>query len=209
MKGIYTCVLTILLGIIIVSCNKDDVDVYDQQAILEREASMLSAYITAQGLSDSAELHQQTGIWYVLKDPGEGDFNYLDTSDNTGESQLANAQILVKYTGKLLDGTVFDENLNPDTTDANNGYFNLLPTQTQPGVITAWQIAFYPAKIGEHEIGGLLETGLQKGAKIRIITPSPYAYRNQPNADIPANSPLDFDIEVLDIKKSPDQNNVN
>lgn len=200
--------LAFILGIVIVSCSKDDVDVYDQQAILEREAPILSSYITTQGLSDSAELHQQTGIWYVLEDPGQGNFDYLDTNSNTGQTQLANAQVLVRYTGRLLDGTVFDENLDPDTTGTNNGYFNLLPTATQPGVITAWQIAFYPATIADQEIGGLLTNGLQKGAKIRIITPSPYGYRDQANGDIPANSPLDFEIEVLDIRKSPDQNNV-
>ena len=66
--------------------------------------------------------------------------------------------------------------------------------------IPAWQIAFFPKKIGDLNLGGLTVKGLSKGTKIRIITPSYWAYQNMSNSKIPANSSLDFTIEVVDIK---------
>ena len=50
------------------------------------------------------------------------------------------------------------------------------------------------------KLGGLTEKGLQKGSKIHIMAPSLYGYQNQAVGTIPANSPLDFVIEVTDIK---------
>ncbi|MGJ1409773.1 FKBP-type peptidyl-prolyl cis-trans isomerase [Sphingobacterium thalpophilum] len=44
------------------------------------------------------------------------------------------------------------------------------------------------------------EKGLQKGAKIHIMVPSRCGYGNRSNGKIPANSPLGFVIEVVDIK---------
>lgn len=196
MRKLYSVLWLLFIGFIFVACNKEDVDVYDRQAVLEREAPVLSSYITDQGLSDSAVLHQETGIWYVLENPGEGDFNYLD-STSAERAQLVNAHILVKYTGKLLDGTVFDEKTSIDTTQLENEYSQL------GNEISAWGFAFYPQKIGQYEIGGILANGLQKGAKIRIITPSVWAYENRINGQVPANSPLDFEIEVVDIKAPP------
>jgi len=193
MRKIYPVLWVLFFAFILTSCNKDDVEVYDKQAALEREAPVLSSYITEQGLSDSAVLHQESGIWYVLEKAGEGDFNYLD-STSAEKAQLVNARILVKYSGKLLDGTVFEEKATIDSADLNNQYFQL------GNMIQAWGFTFYPEKIGQYEVGGILPEGLQKGAKIRIITPSVWAYGYMAKGLIPANSPLDFEIEVIDIK---------
>lgn len=199
MRKLYPVLWFLFIGFIFIACNKDDVDVYDRQAALEREAPVLSSYITDQGLSDSAVLHQESGIWYVLENPGEGDFNYLD-STSSDKAQLVNARVLVKYSGRLLNGTLVEGKSTIDSADLNNQFLQL------GNEIRAWGFAFYPQKINQYEIGGILPNGLQKGAKIRIITPSVWAYENKVSGEIPANSPLDFEIEVIDIKTPPTTN---
>src|SRR5690606_21121461 len=106
--------------------------------------------------------------------------------------------VRVNYTGKVIpSGRVFDQN---NMKEANYLRLN--------DVVYAWQAAFLP-KYMENEKGelkynnigmGILEKGLQKGAKVRIFSPSPYGYANQARSGIPANSPLDFSIEVLEVR---------
>ena len=62
-------------------------------------------------------------------------------------------------------------------------------------LIDAWKVALAPKSIG-----GIVEGGLQNGGRIRIITPSLYGYGRNPSASIPANSILDFDIELVEVK---------
>ncbi|MNF13026.1 FKBP-type peptidyl-prolyl cis-trans isomerase [compost metagenome] len=50
------------------------------------------------------------------------------------------------------------------------------------------------------KLGGLTEKGLQQGSKIHIMVPSRWAHGSLAMGKIPANSPLDFVIEVVDIK---------
>ena len=85
----------------------------------------------------------------------------------------ANTQVTARYVGRLLSGTVFDQ------------------TTTQPAtfrlgnVITGWQIGV-PL--------------IQKGGKIRLFIPSGYAYGQQGAGAIPANSVLDFEVELVDVQ---------
>lgn len=82
----------------------------------------------------------------------------------------ANTSITAKYTLRLLNG-----NTIPQSTD---------PIKfTLGGVILGWQIGI-PL--------------IQKGGKIRLLVPSPYAYGAQAQNGIPSNSILDFDVELVD-----------
>jgi FKBP-type peptidyl-prolyl cis-trans isomerase FkpA len=85
----------------------------------------------------------------------------------------ANSQVTVKYEGRLLNGTVFDKTTNDAVT------FRL------GQLVSGWQIGI-PL--------------IQKGGKIRLIVPSYYGYGTATQAKIPANSVLDFDIELIDVK---------
>lgn len=84
----------------------------------------------------------------------------------------ANTQITAKYTLRLLNGDVIPQSTAPIQ-------FSL------GGVIPGWQIGI-PL--------------IQKGGKIRLIIPSPYAYQNSAQGNIPANSVLDFDVELVDVQ---------
>ncbi len=79
--------------------------------------------------------------------------------------------VKVTYTLKLLGGQVI-----PQTTEP--------VSFTLGGVIVGWQIGI-PL--------------IQKGGKIRLFVPSGYAYGPRSQGNIPANSILDFEIDLLDV----------
>jgi FKBP-type peptidyl-prolyl cis-trans isomerase len=87
--------------------------------------------------------------------------------------------VYVKYTGKLFNDTIFDSQLNPGATG-----FNLA------GLIEGWKVAL---------------PFIGKGGHIRLTVPSSLAYGCLGSANtydstksIPPNTPLFFDIELVD-----------
>lgn len=86
--------------------------------------------------------------------------------------------ILVNYTGKLEDGTVFDSSYE------RNQAFNF--TLGAGEVIKGWD-------------EGIL--GMKKGEKKQLVIPPEKGYGNQDKGSIPPNSTLIFDIEIVDIIK--------
>jgi FKBP-type peptidyl-prolyl cis-trans isomerase len=83
---------------------------------------------------------------------------------------------VVHYTGKLLDGAVFDSSIGRDPFS-----FQLGTGQVIPG----W------------DEGVAL---MKKGSKATLIIPSHLGYGERGAGTIPAHSPLVFEVELLDIK---------
>ncbi|MGY0038756.1 FKBP-type peptidyl-prolyl cis-trans isomerase [Pedobacter sp. NJ-S-72] len=110
----------------------------------------------------------------MTKDPNR--VRYAVSTAGTGTDAInANSNITVNYTGRLLDGTVFDTN--------TAGTF---VTQLK-NLVKGWVLTL-PGKV-------------TKGGKIRIIMPSDLGYAGTPpGTTIPINSCLDFDIEIVDVK---------
>ncbi|TCP97214.1 FKBP-type peptidyl-prolyl cis-trans isomerase FkpA [Cricetibacter osteomyelitidis] len=105
----------------------------------------------------------QSGILYKIEKAGEGG---APKPEDT---------VKVHYTGKLVDGTVFD-------SSAERG---------QPAEFTLSQL-----------IPGWTEgiALIKKGGKIELVLPPELAYGKQGAGDaIPGNSTLIFDIELLDV----------
>lgn len=191
-KKLAGIVFTSLTALFFTSCMKEDS--FDALARFEEEKRIIETYVKDK-YPNMEYSNEDTGIWFEIINPGEeGSYEYkiVDTVINNGypTKMVRPAAITVRYTGKLISNeTVFDSNtseagMSGKTTD----------------YIAAWYYAFIPKSIGEQEIGGLTETGLQKGSIIRIITPSYFAYGNMDRGKIPANSPLYFEIEVVSIK---------
>jgi FKBP-type peptidyl-prolyl cis-trans isomerase FkpA len=80
----------------------------------------------------------------------------------------------VNYVGRLLDGTVFD------SSDGTPVKFVL------ESVIEGWQKGV-PL--------------IRQGGQIRLLVPSTMAYTNRPVGPIPANSPLDFTVDLVKVSK--------
>ena len=161
------------------------------QKLLDEQAPLLEAYVHTQGWTN-AILNKDRGIWYEVLNVGTNDSYAYKINYNGTVPALVYPNIEVMYKGELLDGTPFDE-----TADGKTATLSL------NRVLLAWQLAFFPKSIygngQNNSVGGLTEKGLQKGAKIRFVTPSPWAYDAEVQDKIPANSPLVFEIEVVNI----------
>lgn len=200
MKKGNVLVLGALVAIGMSSCIKDG-ETYDPNAQYEIEKPLIETYAKAHMINP--QFHEETGIWYEVITPGDPEpYQYKATVNpsNPSQSSIEAPDITVNYTGRLVqDNTVFDSD--------DEGFEVSLA-----GVIAAWQFAFLPEEIiydqdGElleepikfSNVGGLTPQGLGVGAVIHIVTPSLLAYRNQGQGKVPANAPLYFEIEVLDL----------
>lgn len=86
-----------------------------------------------------------------------------------------NSIVFVNYTGRLIDGTVFD------TTDGQDlpAYFRVRE------VIVGWQAALLRMRVGD---------------RYEVFIPAKYGYGSMKLDDIPAWSTLCFEIELLKIQ---------
>lgn len=198
MKNTIKIFFVLLLAAGSFSCMKSNpYEMYDGQGMLEKEAPLLKEYVeTTEGLKD-ATLDEGTGIWYKIIEEGvqpeeDGYYKYKITTTGNTEARIEAPIIEVKYEGKLVsNGIIFDKK------EANTEF-------SLGGVIAGWQVSFLPKTIKDeqgkvHETGGLTELGLQQNTKVRLVIPSPYGYQNSERQGIPANSPLDFTIEVVKV----------
>lgn len=99
-----------------------------------------------------------------------GGLLYSELASGNGAQPTAEGKVQVRYVGKLPDGTVFDQNLQPQ-------WFTL------SSVIAGWQVALPQMKTG---------------AKWRVVIPSAQAYGAEGAGDLIAPyTPLVFEIELL------------
>ena len=133
-----------------------EITVYPETKQWEIDDKVIKQFITAKGLTMTKHASR---VYLNIANAG------------TGEIVKANSVLKVKYKGRLLTGTVFDEN--------SEGLSNVLS-----GFVQGWR-------------KGLL--GLAKGAKLRMLIPSDLAYGPAGTTGIPPNAPLDFDVEIVDV----------
>jgi FKBP-type peptidyl-prolyl cis-trans isomerase FkpA len=117
----------------------------------------IQTFLTAKGLT---AVKDPSRVYYIRSTAGAG----------TDEISLTSTLVL-KYTGRFLDGTVFDS-----STDGTFSY-------VLGNLIKGW---------------GIL-TKEKAGAKIRIFIPSDLAYGTTASGSVPANAVLDFDIEIVSV----------
>lgn len=201
---LFKCILVALTVVAVSSCTKDDdTPQFDFEARLEEEKVIIADYV-AEHFPDMVEDELKRGFWYEIEEGEEGDPDSYTYKANTDINRFITPTVTVNYAGKLLDGTTFDQN------QSEAGF-----TSPLNQLISAWFIAFIPEKIDGEDISsfpgfskettgltltGLTTEGMKVGTRFRFITPSYYAYGNQARQGIPANSPLIFEIKVLNIK---------
>ena len=110
-----------------------------------------------------------SGLYYVIEKEG------------SGSTPTQGQKVSVNYTGRTLDGTPFDSNVDPKFQHTEPFEFELGRGMVIPG----W------------DEGIAL---LKKGSKAKLFVPSPLAYGPQGTGPIPPNAVLKFDVELLDIK---------
>ena len=137
----------------------------DLQKKAEKLAREAGEKFLAENRSKENVKETPSGLQYVVEKEGEG------------AQPAAEDEVTVHYTGRLLDGTVFDSSVNrgePATFPLNR-------------VIPGWTEGVQLMK---------------EGAKYRFFIPSDLAYGAQgvPNA-IPPHSTLIFDVELIKVVK--------
>jgi FKBP-type peptidyl-prolyl cis-trans isomerase FkpA len=133
------------------SCKKDTP--FDPVKQAAADDASIQAYIKANNITATKD--STYGLYYQVITPGTGSYPNI------------NSLISGAYTGKLLNGTVFDSNS-----------FSSAPLN---GYITGW-------KIGVPHIN--------TGGRILLLIPSALGYGNSANGSIPANSVLIFTIDL-------------
>ncbi len=105
----------------------------------------------------------------------------IPIKEGSGASPAATDKVKVNYTGTLVDGKVFDS-----TSQHNPPAPAEFPLN---GVIPCWTEALQKMKVGGHA---------------KVVCPPEIAYgeRGSPPV-IPGNATLTFDIELLDVQKTP------
>ncbi len=148
---------------------------------LETDTQIIEDYIATNNLNAT---RTESGLYYVIEDEGDG--VEIDQGD------LA----FVHYSGYLLDGTLFDTS-NKDLATANNMYNE---QRDQMGGYGPIEVA-----VGEGSVIPGWDEGLallQKGAKAKLLIPSPLAYGDRQSGElISPNSVLLFDVEITDVQK--------
>lgn len=147
-----------VLFVFLVSCGKKDSGGC-QPASIDSEKNSMIAYCTANNINYT---QNSSGILYEILSPG------------SGSTLTANSKIYITYTGKLLNGSVFDSQ-----SDATQTGWPL------SSLIEGWQIGVPLIK---------------KGGHIKMVIPSSLCYGCNGSGPIPSNAPLFFDITLVDVQ---------
>ncbi len=125
--------------------------------------SLILDYIKKNNLANVQKT--QDGLYYVV------------TQQGTGAKPTAGQTVTVNYTGKLLDGKVFDSSLKPGRQPFS--------FQCPGAVIKGWNEGI-PL--------------LNAGSKATLLIPSALGYGPQGNQGIPPDAVLIFDVELINAK---------
>lgn len=141
------------------------------EAQLKKEDEMLQNYFKNNKITT---VKAPKGTYVEIIEPGTG--TAVDTT----------VVVKTNYTGRLLEGKVFDSNTDSSFNHVEPFAVNMTNDfSLGGGVIKGWT-------------DGL--TMLKEGSKAKFYIPSPLAYGERgAGNDIPANSILVFDIEVVDV----------
>ena len=134
----------------------------DAQGVSQEEYAHINQQWLAENAQKDGVQTTASGLQYAVKKEG------------TGQTPTLADVVSVKYTGKLIDGTIFD------STDKNN--------QGEP-------ISFPLEQVIEGWKEGLQL--MKEGAEYTLFLPANLAYGEQDMGEIPPNSTLIFDVTLV------------
>ena len=125
----------------------------------------------ARNVKFMADMAQEEGI---CKLPKGVLYKVLESGDPNGKTPMLRSVVSVHYTGKLINGRTFDDTRRDQCPAAFRLY----------EVIEGWQIAL---------------SQMHPGDRWMIYIPAERGYGSQSDPDIPGNSTLIFDVQLLSI----------
>jgi FKBP-type peptidyl-prolyl cis-trans isomerase FklB len=178
-QGVDVNLDTVRKGIEDALAGKQQLDENEMRETFNQLRTQIQARMSEKGKANKetgdkflAENKSKTGV--TTADSG---LQYKIITEGSGESPKMGGEVQVKYTGRLIDGTVFD------STDKRGGQ----PARFKIGqVIPGWNEALQLMK---------------KGSKWELYIPSNLAYGERATGSIPSNSTLIFEVELVDFTK--------
>jgi FKBP-type peptidyl-prolyl cis-trans isomerase FkpA len=161
MKSFKITLASICLFAVVTGCSKEETpqdpcESFNGCALVapETEVQQVRNYLIQQRISDT--VRHCSGVYYVILESG------------TGKNPNACSMINVNYTGRLTNGTVFDQGTFPQPYKLYS-------------LIRGW-ISTIPL--------------IKQGGRMRLIIPPTLGYGQVTRGPIPANSVLDFEVEL-------------
>ena len=185
MKSRLFSALALFIGALsLLSCVDSD---QTQEVILERDKEAIEKFLKENPISSVKE----------YSEPIEGFYMFWQVSTKPERNSLTRGDtVTVNYTGKTLDKKIFDSSIEQVAKD--NGIFSnarkYQPLRYAVGygfTITGFEFAISMMHAGE---------------KATVIFPSRLGYGTQASGGIPANSPLIFELDLVQLKKGPNLN---
>ncbi|MBR1798284.1 MAG: FKBP-type peptidyl-prolyl cis-trans isomerase [Bacteroidales bacterium] len=139
------------------------------------EAERIAEYVKANNITAKPNAN---GVYIIVNKKGNG------------QRVAAGTEVSMNYTGRLLDGTIFDSSREKDAREGN------IYAAGRPYEPLTYQVGKMPLIPGWEE--GVM--GQTAGSRLTLIIPSAMAYGSQSvGGVIPPYSPLVFDIEILSV----------
>ena len=153
-KNYFFTLMAIMTVLFASSCKKTETD----EELRQKEEAELQKYIDDNNITTQPET---SGLYYI------------ETKAGTGAQAIAGKTVSVHYTGKLLNGTVFDSSAGRNPIDFVLGVGQVIP---------GWDEGIALMK---------------QGGKATLIIPSSLAYGSRGSGSIPPYSTLVFDVELV------------
>jgi FKBP-type peptidyl-prolyl cis-trans isomerase len=183
---------------VIFSCKKDDDNALFDAAkqALEDDVTLIK-YLQTHYLKESdggiwtikngeTPLMEQVEVQNVTKNDISYKLYFLKLSEGVSLAPRRVDSVLTTYTGMLLDSTVFDSR-------------STMLWMPLTGVIDGWAYGFTNFKGGTKVLNSDESFYYENTGKGYLFIPSGLAYGNSGQSVIPANSPLVFQINLLDV----------
>ncbi len=164
-------------------------DIVTKQEIEQEQANYMK------NMQETQEMEKETLAKYVADNninatPDEEGLYIVVRKKGNGPKVEIGREVAINYTGRLLNGKVFDTSVETiakenDMFNANRPYSPLTYKVGEQPLIAGWDkgVINQPA-----------------GSKLTLIIPSAMGYGPRDMGSIPPNSPLIFDIEIVSVK---------
>jgi FKBP-type peptidyl-prolyl cis-trans isomerase FklB len=185
MKSRLFAALALLFGAFsLISCVDAD---QTQEAILVRDKEAIEKFLQENPIASVKE----------YSEPIEGFYMFWQVSTKPERNNLLRGDtVSVNYTGKTLDKKIFDSSIEQVARD--NGIFSA-GRKYQP---LRYAVG-YGLTISGFEFAISM---MHPGEKATVVFPSRLGYGTQASGGIPANSPLIFELDLVQVKKGPNLN---